>query len=696
MFGKRRSPKTASLDWPSLLSLLEDDDQLAAVKEQFPGETSESFLAALRRIDSKAANDLLAAGRQLNTASQLIDRPTVAVAGMLNSGKTSLVATFLSDQGRRRSLRGTNNSEGTHRFVLWLPEAWKQDLEVWGLLMSRLKDSLGEAPEMLAEDPLIAHQQYNNRGGDATTLAVPLVATDPQLDAVGIGLLDCPDIVSDAEFGLGSPEARRALLGRASTLCSAFLVVTGAEASRDATLGDLLRIAADLMPGVPRLLAVNKVRPRQTPDQVRETFEPLARNHGIETVFAAYDFDVPASRPFIPRFDEAGENTSENYDSMPVFFSVAKNPDENPPAAITPDRLLQSLPQRLDRGQLFDKFRIALESGLRSAVWDVGYSKLTSSVQQTHAQTTRAQQMMLNVALEFFAHRDDITDEILELRLLHSKRIIQQLAEAFAENAPWYAKFSVRLHTTVRRIVGGATDLMRQLTPTALAQRTATDLKEKFSRGEHGTILSPDRLRKAIERHGGIDTLPNWRDDKNLEPTCDEAIMRFDRSDVSSLDPRRLNAAVQEMWREVPIRKKLAAGLTPLAAMLAAFGGALMIPVDFGTSFIASASISELLAATGLAAFAAMWAGGQNTRHVGQQAAKQQLATFHAVLCDTFGFARPSDETVIMVEKQQQVLPSAKVAPFDSLGEPLKLYVVRDEFSRELQRQIPRGGGDPA
>ena len=122
----------------------------------------------------------------------------------------------------------------------------------------------------------------------------------PGLDEAGIGLLDCPDIVSDEAFGLGSPQARRELLGKAATLCSAFIVVTSAESSRDTTLGDLLRIAADLMPGIPRLLAVNKIRPRQTPDQVYETFQPLARNHGIETIYAAYDFDVPASRPFIP------------------------------------------------------------------------------------------------------------------------------------------------------------------------------------------------------------------------------------------------------------------------------------------------------------------------------------------------------------------------------------------------------------
>ena len=49
----------------------------------------------------------------------------------------------------------------------------------------------------------------------------------------------------------------------------------------------------------------------------------------------------------------------------------------------------------------------------------------------------------------------------------------------------------------------------------------------------------------------------------------DEKLLRFERDDFTSLDPRRLDDAVREMWSEVPTHRKLAAGLTPLAAMLA-------------------------------------------------------------------------------------------------------------------------------
>jgi hypothetical protein len=432
------------------------------------------------------------------------------------------------------------------------------------------------------------------------------------------------------------------------------------------------------------------VRPRQSPEQVLETFTTLARNHGVEAVYVAYDFDVPGSRPFIPALDEVTFASQDPEDPLPVFFLVNRDPDQNPPASISSDRLLYGLPKQLDRAQLYDKFRLALEQGLRLAVWDQGFAKIVADVERNDELTKRSQQFLLSVSLEFFAHRS-LSGEIVELRLLHSRRVIAQLAEAFAENAPWYARISVRVSTKWSQFIGGAKDLMTQLIPTSLAKKTAEDVKGKLNRGEYGTILSPDRLQAAIQRMGGIGSLTHWKDESRLDPACEEAIMRFERSDVSTLDHRRLQAAVQQMWREVPVRKKLVVGLTPLATMLAAFGGALMIPIDFGTSWFAAASISEILAAMGLTAFATMWAGNKSTQTVGQQAAKQQLANFHAILCDTFGIARPQEPPSIEVGRESIQLVGIKLPNFESVVDPLRIYDIREEFRQELRRAVPRG-----
>lgn len=690
-FGRDSDP-ASTIRWTQLLPLLEDDDRRAAVEREFPEPGRESFFQVLRRIDLEAADAVLSAGRQLHAAAPLAKHPTVAVAGMLNSGKTSLVATFLSPSGRQRTLRGDSNHQGTHRFVLWLPSRWQEDAELWGLLVQRIGEALGHAPEMLSEDAAVAHQQYNNLSGGEGALAVPLIATDPGLDSVGMGLLDCPDIVSDAAFGRGAPEIRRDLLRRAAKLCSAFIIVTGAEAIRDATLGDLLRIAAELMPGTQRLLAVNKVRPRQTPDQVWENTRELVEHHRVDALYAAYDYEVPAAEPFIPKTSEPDQRLADD-EPLPKFFRVAEDPDDNPPATIPSDRLLASLPETLDRTELFEQVRVALEQGLRKAVWQDGVDKLAAAAEQATEEASRMRRDLLTAALDFFARREP-GGKIGELRLHQSERIVRQLTQAFADAAPWYARFGMRMNSRLRRLWGGAGDFIERLTPSHMATSAASSIKEKIKIGKQGSVLTPERLRDAILPRVDLSRLPGIDTEETLVHRGRRAIERFDDEDFTSLDPRRLQAAVDEVWRQMPMTKKLKAGLTPLAVVFAAFGAALMIPLDFGgTGVIAFASIKELLFAAGLSVAGAAWGGGITSGDVEQQAARQQLSNFLAVLCDTLGVPRwTTDKTPITIEvagKKLQ-LPEPTVAQRPSAEAALVQWHLRDEFIRELQQQLPR------
>jgi len=476
--------------------------------------------------------------------------------------------------------------------------------------------------------------------------------------------------------------------------------VASAESSRDSTLGDLLRMASDLMPGVPRMLAVNKVRPQQTPDLVYETFQPLARSNGIETIYAAYDFEVPASVPFIPKVEaQALPDDLTNSDRLPVFFSIVEDANDNPPACIPEDRLLASLPTKLDRGQLFEKFSEALATSLRNVIWEEAFVMLDRDSAAAQRATDKAQQCLLDASLDFFAHRQ-IGGEVTELRLHQSERILRQLMDSFSATAPWYARLGVKLNTRLRVIFGGASDLLKQLTPSALAKRTAGEIKDKFQRGEYGGLMTPETLGSSLERYNGALNLPHWTstDGKALDEgrwiqACEDAILRFERDDFTALDARRLDEAVREMWKEIPAHKKIVAGLTPLALMLAAFGAVLMIPIDGGgTTLVMSASIPELLAAAGLTTLSTFWAGGRNTKNVGQQAARQQLADFHAVLCDTFGVARMTEPAIIRIAGgNEKVLPS-KIVVRDAAECTLQLYNIRDEFQKELQRSVPRNG----
>lgn len=227
-------------------------------------------------------------------------------------------------------------------------------------------------------------------------------------------------------------------------------------------------------------------------------------------------------------------------------------------------------------------------------------------------------------------------------------------------------------------------------------------------------MLTPARLAKAIERHGGVSKLSHFADratgraaglsadvpadgSEQAAPTVwadavEAVIARYEQDDFTTLDPKRLDEAVRQMWRQVPMRRKLAAGLTPMVALMATFGSVLMLPISFGTDLLFYASIPELFAAAGLTTLSAMWAGGKNSQHVGMQAAKQQLADFHVVLCDAFGVARPETPPEVMVAETREVLPPPQIRRREPVGPVLAVYRVRDEFRQELARHLPRSG----
>lgn len=688
-FGKSNESPPTGADWPRLLALLENAEASAAIQRSFPDQGRESFLAALRRIDPPAADDLIATGHALHGAAELVTYPVIAIAGMLNSGKTSLVSTFLSPAGRARTLRGVGNAQGTHRFVLWLPERWRTEPELWKLLLARLGESLGNEPEPLSDSVEQAHRQYSNRDGLEGSLSIPLVATDPALDVAGVGLLDCPDIVSDETLGLGSPANRRRLLGRAATLCSAFLVVASAEQCRDMTLGELMRIAGELMPGIPRMLAINKVRAReQLPHQVFQTFQPLMRQHQVESLYTAYDFDVPANAPFIPRalHDSVAPRIKRGED-LPIFFQVFEKAEDNPPNPLSSDALLASLPKRLDRGQLFERFRAALETNLRTAVWDRGRNRVLQELSAQEGQLREARDCLTQVALEVFAQRGD-HGGIERLRLHQNQRIVDQLTATFANTAPWYARWSVGLNTKYRRVVGGAGDWFRKWLPTAVLHDNAEALRGGFKRGDYGSLMTTEKLQTLIRRHADAHPIAHWDDRAPWEEACRTAIYRYDRDDFTSLDPYELERACQDMWSKVSWLEKGKLTTIPLLVLLTSFSAVLMLPLDMGAMVLASASISELLAAGGLTAAASIWAGGKTTSLVEQQAAKQQFVDLIAVLCDAFGVARETKPPRLRVGKDDVILPPPRITLRNPVGPVLPIWDWSPAFESELRKLL--------
>jgi hypothetical protein len=332
-----------------------------------------------------------------------------------------------------------------------------------------------------------------------------------------------------------------------------------------------------------------------------------------------------------------------------------------------------------------------LQAGLRKAIWDDGYDRLQAAAADCAEEAKHVQGRLLDAALEFFAHREP-GGRIVELRLHQSERIVRQLSDAFCKAAPWYARWGVRMNASFKRLVGGASDLVRRFTPTEVARKTADEIKDVFSKGEQGGLLTPDRLVSALQSHHADRALPGQPGPEALQALTTQATLRFEREDFTSLDPRRLDDAVAQMWREVPVGMKLKAGLTPLTAVLASFGAVLMLPLDFGGSMlIAYASIPELLTAAGLSAFAAYWAGKRSANSVGQQAARQQLSDFLGILCDTCGVPRAEEAVKVQMGGQTVALPAPNVQVLPPEREAMVYWRVRPSFAKELSAQLPRG-----
>ncbi len=129
------------------------------ILESLPNEESDDNFSGSeeRRAVAIQGNEPVATRlRRFHSQLQVIDSaaecPILAITGMLNAGKSSLLAAFLSPEGRKRVLIGQANDQGTHRFVLWVPEAWRRDESTWQMVNNQLSAVFGVAPEPLAGD----------------------------------------------------------------------------------------------------------------------------------------------------------------------------------------------------------------------------------------------------------------------------------------------------------------------------------------------------------------------------------------------------------------------------------------------------------------------------------------------------------------------------------------------------------------
>ncbi len=689
-------------NWQSLLAKLRASDSDGTyVCESWPMDRGISFFDALGGVkspdDASASGDdpeqeILLLGTSIERNEKMANCPIVAVVGMLNSGKTSLVATFLSEAGQARVLRGDANREGTHRFILWVPQGWRDDPQTWSSLHELLRDTFGAPVEDLSDAPDEAHKQYNNREGAGQHLGIPLVATDPALDQLGIGLLDCPDVQSES-FVMDTEQenVRLQFVSKAARLCSAFVVVTSLSDARDGTLERIVTVVGKRMPGVSRFMAVNRIRPRYTPAQVREDLNDFLQRHDMDACFGAYHFEIADSSKYTP---PAPEDISQGPgEPLPLFYELNPDDEKNPPNEIDDASYLVHVAGQLDKGQLFRERTQALWQELGSSTRrSLEQIKAYATEQQTR--TRKLLEMLQGAALDCLGRKDD-HGQVIELRLHLTRLLGNQMLESITRLAPWYLKPGLWMNKWVRHATNVLRSTTTDLNPVAKAKAKAKESADKIKQLEkrltgsgHGALITPDRLARALRAEGFVEA--SEIDRSLVEEKCETIISRFHTENETALDADKLDQAVAEMWLKVPRWKKWTAAATSLGTLMLSMTAAMMIPLDMGASVIFAASLPELVAAAGVSGVASFLVGRQSLKDAEFEAARIQLGDFFAIACDELGLPRQLATAKLHFE----VAGSRKTMHPSSLRErtatqPLvALWTVREAFAGEVEELL--------
>ncbi len=562
----------------------------------------------------------------LVTKHELIERfgviPIVAVVGLLNSGKSSLLASFLSERNRCRVLRGVKQREGSQRFTLWIPDLWKEDAPFHAKLFDLLARVFEADPEPLDEDPEEARRQQNA----LDRLHRPLVATDPALSGYQLSLLDCPDIQRAEAPG---DRDRHGMVSKCAEICAAIFVVY----TRNQIEIDTLQTILKAMPEAQRVHVINLIKREDAAKVLREARDVLHLNEE-EPVYGAYDYLIRDYHSHAPDWDPNRERDSQERleAGEPCFFKLHSNPAENAPAAIGRERSLTELAKQLTpqamktrrMRELLGEFYHDLQSGIDTLERELA---------------TRSD------SLDEASHR--LRDECEGLLTRHghvqikmSPEIVLSMEQSLERTATGYTKW---LLLPPWRFFKAAARLGRELSPLPghELRRKKAELKARWKRESEGRVafgtVDPEDVQRMLSLWSGA--TGDYRSPEYWATDAEAILRRFIEEDKTNLTDEEWDTLTGELWKQLPhrVRRRLATSAFLL------FGGLLLAFVDGGISLV-SLQAMDLLGGLGVAASLGVnLQGAKEFEHIlEEKLGKQQVANFHAIVCDLVGVPRCS------------------------------------------------------
>ena len=568
----------------------------------------------------------------IDHAAQLARTPVVGVCGTMNSGKSTLVASFLSEQNRRRVLVGDYENEATQRFVFWLPESLRSDGVAIRCFNQMFASQFGSPAENLDEDPEIAARQYNARDAKGVELGIPLVAHDAVLNRHRLSFLDCPDIQRPCgeESADSTSHLRLNALVKATRLCSAFILVCSQDQLAARTTMTILRELHKHAPELPVFLVINKASVDVASDiaNAKSVLTDWKVSDMVRTIYHA---------PY--------QQAVHGRTRWPVFASL-----EGLDISALPDSLDVST-----MGQAFVRSGIKeMQSTLNQTL-----EALVKCEKQTDGEVRQVQKHVRHFLTEHFV------DEAGNVRTLFSEGISKAILESMERTAPWEIGLALwankpiaALLESIQEGAGAVATWVRDYNPFA-----GSEPKSPWKNPESVHTVTPESFAEHLKPLRCIRTDVEEGDLAKVWTSALRALKDLDMSE-QACDADELDKIMTKLWDDVPWYKRAIATFVLPASLIATVTAVLFIPVDWGTSVIKLASVKELLTALGISALFHKAAVSDLTGHLETRAGLQQVANVHAAILDGLRLPREEDAELRHRKSGRRLsLPSPTVTP---------------------------------
>ena len=562
---------------------VEDGEHHPFFESHWPEQRRLSFIQAAEQFGLSAEVDSIHQRiGYLREIEKIKIPPIVGVIGGKNAGKSSFVSGFLSDAGRRRVLAGEAFKAGTQRFVLWLPQKFKDDDRVRDALDQVFTDTFGNQAEDLPDDPEAAHRAYQQ----GNSFAQPLVAFDPELDALGFCFLDTPDFQTAYDSRDTEPSAhlRFEWISKSARLLQGVVFIVSRSDIGNQIFSMPESFLATEMQDFPRYLCLNKIRKPQ-PELIDDADVVRAiESYGAKKTFGSFDFDIRNSEQWLPQTEEALILTDR---AAPVFFDL---------------RIKEFGPAIAAESLLTHELRSLDESTLLSTNRDRALSRLLRELESTRK----------SLLQRIEAHQQHLNNTVGELRdqletmipandqdfIRMTPKLQEHLGTAIREAAPIYVRSLYLTDKYLAKVMTPLKKTLEVLKWSSIKGWFSVDSKRETQTKHVSGLLTPEIFAdmsfkcKPTSHLAHEELLGAWAD-----------VINHLNVDLSDQAVEMLNQEARALWQRLPFWKKAtlsASNLVLVGVLVTPVAGLAVAPaVTLGGAFVAQLSVAELFIGAG-------------------------------------------------------------------------------------------------